>query len=466
MYVTRMNPYRFEVLAMWSRAVPQFAPTAECSVWTTNDERLLGVVIMDLTDQDYNFVILARDKRGRFRAVDIGQTYFTRRIAEVALFKRLPKIHAEADTAFEQGDETGTPLNFFTPQQPNDQLHPNFLTLANGPAFSAAREVITEMANVFEEPDGNFVKDFQTTGFNSRLWELYLFAALVEEGFKLDRSHAQPDFIASTGGQTIAIEATTVNPTIGDDGKPVEPPKPTSSEGLKKLRRDYMPIKFGSPLFQKLEKKDWERIHVQGFPYTIAIADFHGPQTMTWSGPALSSYLFGLEVKFDHTSDKGLSWHHEPIKNHIWKEKHIPSCFFDQTNAENVSAVLFTNAGTLAKFNRMGVLADFGDQSVRLIRKGTMLNPNPQSAVPFQFSIDIDDPRYSEGWADELQVFHNPNALHPLHGDLFPHATHHFCENGEIKSYGPPEKVLESVTIILRPESGSNEVDHRPPATV
>ena len=43
MYVIRMNPYRFEVLVMWSRAVPQFAPTAECSVWATDDERLLGV---------------------------------------------------------------------------------------------------------------------------------------------------------------------------------------------------------------------------------------------------------------------------------------------------------------------------------------------------------------------------------------------------------------------------------------
>ena len=65
MYVTRLNPYRFEVLAMWSRGVPQSAPTMECSLWATDDERLLGVVIMDLTDRDYNFVILAQDKRYR-----------------------------------------------------------------------------------------------------------------------------------------------------------------------------------------------------------------------------------------------------------------------------------------------------------------------------------------------------------------------------------------------------------------
>jgi len=444
---------------MWSRAVPQLAPTAECSVWATDDERLLGVVIMDLTNRDYNFVILARDKNGRFRAVDVGMTYFTRRMAQVALMKRMPEIHTKDDIELEQGDETGRTLDLFTPQLPKDRLHPSFLTLADGLAFSAAREVIVEMANVFHDPDGNFVKDFQTTGFHSRLWELYLFAALVEEGFKLNRSHAQPDFVASTDGQTIAIEATTVNPTIGDDGKPVEPPEPNNFDELAELLRDYMPIKFGSPLFQKLEKKDWMRKHIRGLPFIIAIADFHGPQTMTWSGSALSCYLFGLGINYDHTPDGHLSWSFVPISEHVRGENRIPSRFFDQPDAENISAVLFTNAGTLSKFNRMGVLADFGDPRVRLVRQGAMINPDPQSTVPFGFSIDIDDPTYHEGWADKLQVFHNPNAVHPIDRSLFPKATHHFLENGEIKSYGLPNNILGSITMILSPKAGRADAE-------
>ena len=221
-----------------------------------------------------------------------------------------------------------------------------------------------------------------------------------------------------------------------------------------------MPIKFGNPLFEKLKKKDWERSHVQGFPYLIAIADFHGPQTMTWSGSALSSYLFGLEIKFDCASDGGSFWHYEPIKKHKWEEKHIPPCFFDQPSAENISAVLFTNAGTLPKFNRMGVLADFGDPSVRLIRKGTILNPNPQSALPFPFLADVDEPGYDEGWADELQVFHNPNAVCPLDQGLFPNATHHFLEDGDVRSYCRlPNKVLESVTMTVLSEVGSDDAE-------
>lgn len=237
---------------------------------------------------------------------------------------------------------------------------------------------------------------------------------------------------------------------------PVDPPEPANSEDLLALQRDYMPIKFRSPLFQKLEKKDWERNHAKGLPYIIAIADFHGPQTMIWSGSALSSYLFGLGVELKPTPDGGLSWSYVPIREHVQGEKRIPSGFFDQANAENVSAVLFTNAGTPAKFNRMGVLADFGDPSVRLIRQGTMLNPDPESALPLRFSIDIDDPDYHEGWADELKVFHNPNALHPLDRNLFPKARHHFLKDGDIKSYGPSRKVLGSLTLIVVEKAGSD----------
>ena len=58
-----------------------------------------------------------------------------------------------------------------------------------------------------------------------------------------------------------------------------------------------------------------------------------------------------------------------PEERDRWEKSAFPSCFFNQQNTENVSAVLFTNAGTMPKFNRMGVLADFGDPSVRLIRK-------------------------------------------------------------------------------------------------
>ena len=181
---------------------------------------------------------------------------------------------------------------------------------------------------------------------------------------------------------------------------------------------------------------------------------------MTWSGSALSSYLFGVGVDFDRASDGGLTWSYVPKSEHVWGKKRIPSCFFDQPSAEHISAVLFTNAGTMLKFNRMGVLAGFGDPTVRLIRKGIMLNPDPKSAIPFQFTTDIEKPGYNEGWADELQVFHNPNALCPLDQDLFSQAVNHVLKDGEIKSYCSPKKILRSVTYNILQDAGNDEAGH------
>ena len=35
----------------------------------------------------------------------------------------------------------------------------------------------------FQDVDGNFVQQFQSTGFDARLWELYLYALFTEQGY-------------------------------------------------------------------------------------------------------------------------------------------------------------------------------------------------------------------------------------------------------------------------------------------
>ncbi len=52
------------------------------------------------------------------------------------------------------------------------------------------------MMRWYEDIDGNFVEQFQTTGFNARVWELYLFAALTEANLRLERPDPAPDFLA------------------------------------------------------------------------------------------------------------------------------------------------------------------------------------------------------------------------------------------------------------------------------
>jgi hypothetical protein len=53
----------------------------------------------------------------------------------------------------------------------------------------------------FQDPDGNFVEQFQSNAFNSRLWELYLFAVLGERRFYIDRDYPAPSTPCRDAGQ-------------------------------------------------------------------------------------------------------------------------------------------------------------------------------------------------------------------------------------------------------------------------
>jgi hypothetical protein len=44
-------------------------------------------------------------------------------------------------------------------------------------------------------------------------------------------------------------------------------------------------------------------------------------------------------------------------------------------------------------------------------------SPGPFKRIPF--NLDVECPDYTEGWVDELRMFHNPNALYPVDETLF-----------------------------------------------
>jgi hypothetical protein len=61
----------------------------------------------------------------------------------------------------------------------------------------------------------------------------------------------------------------------------------------------------------------------------------------------------------------------ERVTEYRWGDKPpIPAGFFQLPDSENISAVLANPSGTLAKFNRMGYLAGFGDRDIRMVRRG------------------------------------------------------------------------------------------------
>jgi hypothetical protein len=444
---------RFNALAGYCRE-PQAELSGEEVAWFEHGgERVLGMVIRDRIDDDFGGVVLARDRRGRFRAVIVTDFEPSIRRAQVWLRRQMEAWSMAPDEEYYQGDETGAPLDFFAARASRDRLNHNFVVLAEREAFSAARGIIQPMMHWYDDPDGNFVEQFQTTGFDSRLWELYLFASFRESGYRIERVHAIPDFTCRGVLGEFAVEATTVNPTRDNTGAIVPPPPWDTPERFQEFLRGYMPIKFGSTLTSKLAKKYWERPNVAGKPLLFAIQDFSDRASMVVTRSALPIYLYGYEHESTRDGSGRLRVSARKIATHRWGDKEIPSGFFGLPGAENVSAVVFSNSGTISKFNRMGVRAGFGSPRVVLLREGLVYDPDPDAAEPCPFAYVV-TPERGEAWGEGLDVFHNPRAKHPIHPEMLRGAGHHrLLPDGTMRSLVPDWHPLGSVTRVFTCES-------------
>lgn len=444
---------RFEALAGYCRR-PETTFFSEEVQWLhARNEDVLVVVIRDRTDDDFSAILLARDLRLRYRLIDMTEFFESPGAALAAAAPVLEKALLDLDKQRAQGDEKGPPVDFFTPIVPQERLHPDFVRLNSLEGYSPAKELIIPMMRWYEDADGNFIEQFQTTGFDARMWELYLFAMLVEAGNSLSRDHAIPDFSAKGLFGELCIEATTVNPTRDKSGAVVPPPEAESQEEFLDIQRNYLPIKFAGPLTDKLKKRYWERTNVQGRPLVLAIQDFHAPMSMTMSRTALPVYLYAYVHDWEHQSNGKLVIKPRKVALHQWGTKKVESGFFSLPGAENISAVIANASATISKFNRMGAIAGFGSKRVRMIRRGFATDLDPNASAPKPFVEEVRSSDYHESWIEGMDVYHNPNALHPLAPGMFPGAAHHFIEeDGQIRSLVPDWQPLSSTTHIFVPE--------------
>jgi hypothetical protein len=280
MSVRPLTYARFEALLY--RRAPSVEHIFDAQEWWSNEtETVISVLGLDRIDHDYSWAALGRDETGVFRAIEVNTSLPSLEAARVNLHERLVALSATNAQEFPQGDNDRKKHEILVPCVPLERLHPHFRHLADKANYSPARGLIKEMSFAFKDRDGNYRKDFQTTGFDGRLWELYLYGFLYEQKFAVDDEKAVPDFLVVKDGHQVAIEAVTVNPTPG-----VTPPQPKGKEEEFEVSAGYMPIKWGSPLTGKLAKKYWEQSHIAGLPLVFAIHDFHGPGTMIWSLPS------------------------------------------------------------------------------------------------------------------------------------------------------------------------------------
>jgi hypothetical protein len=440
---TRITIPRFVLLGGWQRSEEFREALAIKSAWATNDEQVLGAVYFMEKFGRFTYVLLVVDSSGRYRTFFTAVPLFTAREAELSIKADLELIESGGKPA-PVVPPADWGVDLFEPDlaaEPN----PKFVNLRDSRQTSATRKAVAEVARWFNDLDGNFAKDFQSTGFDARLWELYLFASFTELGFTIDRSRPVPDFRLSRGERNVFVEAVTANPSYGRQFD-ISGPPPAPPEDFAQYIENEMPQKFGSPLRSKVLKEYWNAPDVQAHRFLIALADFHAPASMTWSHTALSFYLYGVGVELREEHPNYKKTIEKQLGDHVVGDKVVPTNFFGQEAHKHISAVIFSNAGTVAKFNRMGVLAGFGDPRVKLMREGGLYDFAPGAVDAIQFKVDVEDPDYEEGWADELEIYHNPNAVVPLDPDLFPSLTHFYYRDGKLVWHGPERRILYSIT--------------------
>lgn len=434
---------RFDAYAGFSRQPGVQLLTRELAWFESDSGAVLATLLLD-TDEEYLAVLFARDLMNRFRWVKQTSFYADAASAVAAIGPLMDQVESHLERERVQGDET-KPVDFFTPVVKTERFHESFRQLAFGDGFSSARELITVMMRWYGNQDGNYVEQFQTTGFDARVWELYLFATLVESGHAVSQPDPAPDFHARGLHGQFYLEATTINPSVVN-GQPAPSQKPQTESELADYVSNYLPVRFAGPLTAKLKKRYWEHPGVKGVPLVLAIQDFHDEMSMTYSGVSLPRYLFGLAFVKENT-EHGVAVTPHPITHHRWKDKEIESCFFDQEDAEHISAVVFNGSGTLAKFNRMGVKVGLGASTVTLVHSGIRMSSNGEP-TEVNFNSRVTE-GYEESWIDGMNVYHNPNALSPLDPGLLPGAAHHYRSGTDIESIIPHGHMISSRTAVV-----------------
>ena len=135
----------------------------EVSWWCAAEERLLGVVVRDRIDDDYGWLILARDTIGRFRCISVDTSLESKFHAEEALRFEIARTVREEDidALGDQGDTPNAPIDLLRvpPGTDPEKLHPYFRELLERPSRSPGRAVIREIGPWLTPKDPHLVEE-------------------------------------------------------------------------------------------------------------------------------------------------------------------------------------------------------------------------------------------------------------------------------------------------------------------
>ena len=207
--VKRLTKFQFQSFPHASRP-DNYEDIYEEHEWYSDDsESTLGLLIQDRIDGDWAYVVMQVEGESVFTLVWGDISIEDRESAREQLLIEIDRCSTDLGKERPSNDNTnlirriGDP-DPFTPVVVPSRLNSSFDLVRNEGRFAPARDMVREAFSSYVDRDGNFLEQFQTTGFDSRIWELYLHTFLVDAGFNYLPS-VSPDFVVSKGERELAL---------------------------------------------------------------------------------------------------------------------------------------------------------------------------------------------------------------------------------------------------------------------
>lgn len=418
----------FDIYALSLPRGHGFGHRPPVGAWRSDDDRACGMVTRDIGAGSFGIMVMRR-------RVDEVWTV----TAEEHGFRTLGEARTQLEPLLKEAPAEPMPAN--TAPRPalhdlQDRKSSDIFNVLLRPSHHVAAWLLNQVYLAFPGPDKNWAGDCQTRNFHTRLWEAQLLASFREQGLLVTQPHPSPDFrIENRLDGEAWVEAVTANPHVPYNH--VNTPRSNPPEAIKERFIGPAAVRFAKTLGSKLQRRYDQLAHVANKPFVIALADFHAPASMMWSREALIGYLYGMHAEVLEVDGQRSAT--AVAASHLLGATAFPAGLFRNGAHRELSAVIFSNACSIAKFNRVGVSAGAAPTGLRYVRRGMFFDRTPGALEGIPFCLDITSAEYRalwpqrfEPWSAELEVFHNPHALHPLPRELVPEATHWFERSGEI----------------------------------
>jgi hypothetical protein len=447
----------FDVIALSLPRGLAFGNNPPVGAWLSDDDATCGALTKNDQRDAYGVLIMGRRVDAVWCVLCREDGSFTKDQAMAAIREQLEK--QSMSIPLPPGARRRAPLW----DTRNVEASEIFNALAS-PARRVGAWMLNQLYLALPKPDQNLASDCRTGNFHTRLWEAHLLASFREQGLLVTQDYQSPDFrVANRYCGETWIEAVTANPVERYEHYRAEPMDPPQERRERTLGNAA--VRFAKTIRSKLGKRCDALPHVEGKPFALALADFHAPSSMLWSREALVSYLYGFFARVVERDGIQVA-EAEEVKFLAGGQK-IPAGLFRSEENADLSAVIFTNACSLAKLSRVGLSGGAVLKEYRYVRIGEFFDRTPGALRGIPFSMDVSSAEYRalwnpytyEPWSAEIDVFHNPLARHPIPDDMFPEVTHWREIDGEVVCRAFFEtSVLKSHTLILNASDPAPDV--------